>query len=236
MTGPIEQPLKGRVALVTGASRGIGRAVALALGRAGASIAALSTKQEGTRTLVERLAEEGQRAFSVGCDVRSAQAVSAAVAQVESSLGPVDILVNNAGIVRRLPLEAMTDEDFDAVLGVNLAAPFYFIRRLVPKMAQRGYGRVINISSISSTLGTPTMTAYCASKWGLNGLTRAVAEEVRGRGVLVASVLPGGVDTDMLQGSGFPAQMGPDEVASVVAFLCTGAPLAMTGSLVELFG
>jgi NAD(P)-dependent dehydrogenase (short-subunit alcohol dehydrogenase family) len=100
----------------------------------------------------------------------------------------------------------------------------------------RGWGRVVNVSSISGTLGTAGMTAYCASKWGLNGLTRALAEEVKGQGVLVAAVLPGSTDTQMLAGSGFVARVTPDEVAKVVRFLCAEAPLAMSGSLLEVFG
>jgi 3-oxoacyl-[acyl-carrier protein] reductase len=103
-------------------------------------------------------------------------------------------------------------------------------------MARRGFGRVVNVSSISGTLGTPGLSGYCASKWGLNGLTQSLAEEVRGRGVLVAAVLPGSVDTDMLKGSGFVPKMTPEEVARVVRFLCTEAPVAMSGSLVEVFG
>jgi 3-oxoacyl-[acyl-carrier protein] reductase len=103
-------------------------------------------------------------------------------------------------------------------------------------MAERGWGRVINVSSISGRLGTAGMTAYCASKWGLNGFTQALAAELRPSNVLVAAVLPGSVDTEMLAGSGWKPDMSPAEVARVVTFLCAEAPLAMTGSLVEMFG
>jgi len=130
----------------------------------------------------------------------------------------------------------MTDEDWNRVLAVNLNGPFYLARRCVPGMAERRWGRVVNVSSISGRLGTAGMTAYCASKWGLSGFTQALAEEVKARNVLVAAVLPGSTDTDMLTGSGWEPEMTPGEVARVVTFLCTEAPLAMSGSLVEMFG
>ena len=152
------------------------------------------------------------------------------------ALGSVDVLVNNAGMALRRPLAGTEDKDFERVLAVNLAGPFYLARRLLPAMVAQGFGRLVNVSSISGTLGTAGMTAYCASKWGLNGLTRALAEEVRGQGVLVAAVLPGSTDTEMLEGSGFTPRMTPEEVAKVVRFLCAEAPLAMSGSLVEVFG
>ncbi len=113
-----------------------------------------------------------------------------------------------------------SDADWDRVLAVNLSGPFYLARRCVPGMAERRWGRVINVSSISSRVGTPGMTAYCASKWGLNGFTQALAAEVKERNVLVAAVLPGSVDTDMLKGSGWEPEMNPTEVARVVTFLC----------------
>jgi len=163
-------------------------------------------------------------------------ALDAALAEVRRALGPVDVLVNNAGIAVRQPLQATSDADFERVLAVNLAGPFYLARRLLPDMVARGWGRLVNVSSISGTLGTPGMAAYCASKWGLNGLTRALSEEVKGRGVLVAAVLPGSTDTEMLRNSGFAPKMTAEEVAKVVRFLCAEAPLAMTGSLVEVFG
>jgi len=229
-------PLAGKVALVTGGSRGIGRAIAHALSEEGAAVAVLSTRLDGAAPVAEALRAKGAKAHAVAADVANPSALDAALSEVRRALGVVDVLVNNAGVALRRPLAETLDADFERVLAVNLAGPFYLARRLLPAMVAKGWGRLVNVSSISSTLGTAGMTAYCASKWGLNGLTRALAEEVRGRGVLVAAVLPGSTDTEMLEGSGFVPRMTAEEVAKVVRFLCAQAPLAMSGSLVEVFG
>ncbi|HLL53562.1 MAG TPA: SDR family NAD(P)-dependent oxidoreductase [Myxococcaceae bacterium] len=229
-------PLENRVALVTGASRGIGKAIALALADSGADVVAVSTTKEGAEAARDELRARGRRAIAHACDVGQPAEVDGLVKAVLEVFGRVDVLVNNAGIVQRSPMGEMTDADFDRVLRVNLSAPFYLARRLVPDMVKRGYGRIVNVSSISSRMGTPRLTSYCASKWGLNGLTQAMAEELKGSGVVVMGVLPGSVDTDMLKGSGFDPAMTPEQVAEVVRYLCAEAPAAMTGSLVEVFG
>jgi NAD(P)-dependent dehydrogenase (short-subunit alcohol dehydrogenase family) len=225
--------LAGKVALVTGATRGIGRAIVDALTEAGAKVVACGVQEEGVRRLSAELGDKGR---AVVADVGTRAGAERLVQEATSVFGRVDLLVNNAGIAPRLELEQMADQDFDRVLAVNLAGPFYLARRVVPGMKARGFGRIVNVSSISATLGTPRMTGYCASKWGLNGLTQALAEELKPSGIFVAAVLPGSVDTDMLQGSGFAPAMAPADVARIVRYLCDEAPFAMTGSLVEAFG
>lgn len=229
-------PLEGRVALVTGASRGIGRAVAPALARAGADLVLCSTREGGCEAAVREAQAVGRRAFGIAADVALSADCDRLVRAAEEAFGRVDLLVNNAGVVRRAPVSDTTDEEFDRVLAVNLRGPFSLCRRVIPGMVRRGFGRIVNVSSISSRLGTPRLAPYCASKWGLNGLTQALAEELKGTGVSVMAVLPGSVDTDMLKGSGFTPDMAPEHVARVVQFLLGEAPEAMTGSLVEVFG
>jgi 3-oxoacyl-[acyl-carrier protein] reductase len=133
-------------------------------------------------------------------------------------------------------VEATSDEDWSATLAANLSGPFFVTRALLPSMRARGSGRFVFVASISSTLGTPRLSAYWASKWGVVGFAKSLAEELRGSGLSALSVLPGSVDTDMLAGSGFPPQMGPDEVARTIVLLALDAPASMNSSAVEMFG
>lgn len=229
-------PLQGKTALVTGASRGIGRAVARALAHAGADVAVTSTSEGGTAKLEAELRELGRKVVGVRADLSRREDAEALLAKAVDALGPIDLLVNNAGVLHRAKLRDTADADWDRVLEVNLTAPFRLARALLPSMLKRGFGRVVNISSISGTLGTAGMSAYCASKWGINGWTKALAQEVGGTGIHVFAVLPGSVDTEMLKATGFPPLMKPEDVAGVVRYLCTEAPAAMSGSLVEVFG
>ncbi|MFN0063522.1 MAG: SDR family NAD(P)-dependent oxidoreductase [Myxococcaceae bacterium] len=229
-------PLAGRVALVTGASRGIGRAIAHTLVEAGADLVACSTGPGGCEEVERFAAKHGRSVLALAGDIALPQTAGDWVKAALKRFSRVDILVNNAGVAPRETLAEMTEVTFERTLAINLTGPFRLCRELVPRMVQSGFGRIVNVSSISGTLGTARMTAYCASKWGLNGFTKALAEEVRGSGVFVAAVLPGSTDTDMLRGSGFAAAMTPADVAGVVRYLCTEAPAQMSGSLVEVFG
>jgi NAD(P)-dependent dehydrogenase (short-subunit alcohol dehydrogenase family) len=227
--------MKGRkVALVTGASRGIGSAIAAALAEAGADLCLCARRPEALEEVARVLAPK-TRVLALQADVSRAGDVQALVGQCRRELGPVDWLVNNAGVVEIAPLAELTEEQWDHTIDVNLKGVFLCTQAALPDLQARR-GRVVNIGSISGTLGTPRMSPYNASKWGVNGLTLSWAEELKAAGVFVAAVLPGSVDTDMLRKSGFPPEMQPEDIARIVRFLLTEAPFAMTGSLVNAFG
>jgi 3-oxoacyl-[acyl-carrier protein] reductase len=224
------------LAVVTGAGRGIGRATALAFAARGLDVALLGPTVEHLESVAHEVEAKGRRALPVICDVSDAGSVGAAAARVLAGLGVPDVLVNNAGIVRRGLVHEMSEEDWDAVVGVNLKGLFLVTRAFLPGMRQRNRGRVVVIGSISSVLGTARQSAYCASKWGAVGFTKSLAEELRGTGLAALSVLPGSTDTDMLKGSGWKPDMTAEDVASVVVYAALDAPSAMNGSAVEVFG
>jgi 3-oxoacyl-[acyl-carrier protein] reductase len=186
--------LTGRVALVTGGSRGIGRAIAESLHGAGARVAVLGRDAERAQVAATAL---GERALAVTADVASADQVAQAVAAVEQGLGPIDILVNNAGLTRDGLLARMTGDDWDAVLEANLKGAFLLTKAVTRGMMKRRWGRVINITSVVGLMGNAGQANYAASKAGLIGLTKAVAREFASRNVLVNAVAPGFIDTDM---------------------------------------
>ena len=208
---------------MTGASRGIGSAIAKRFEAEGARVAKCSLNGAAD---IER------------CDVKNADDVARFADGVLATFGVPDVLINNAGIVVRSRLEEMSEFDFDAVLGSNLKGTFLVTRAFLKPMRARGGGRIVNVASISGRLGTAGLTAYCAAKHGVVGLTRALAEEVRADGILVNAICPGSVDTDMLR-QGMPGaepKMSADDIARVALYLATDAPTAMTGSCVDVFG
>jgi NAD(P)-dependent dehydrogenase (short-subunit alcohol dehydrogenase family) len=233
--------LAGQIAVVTGASRGIGRAIAAALVREGAEVAGCSLRPRpagGGGGFLDDVAGAAGRSFLVPCDVRDAGAVAAFRADVLARLGPPDIVVNNAGTVARAPLAALTEAQWHDVLGSNLTGTFLITRAFVTEMRGRRRGRIINISSIAGRQGTPQLSAYNAAKHGVVGLTRAWAEELRPDGISVNAICPGSVDTDMLE-IGMPggtASMTPEDVARVAVFLATDAPAALNGACIDVFG
>jgi 3-oxoacyl-[acyl-carrier protein] reductase len=217
--------LAGKTAVVTGASRGIGRAVAAALAVAGARVAGCA-----------RNPDAGSDVFR--CDVGRADDVARFADDVLGRLGPPDVLVNNAGVVARVRLDEMAVETWDAVVDSNLKGTFLVTRAFLGAMRARRGGRIINIASISGRQGTARLSAYCAAKHGVVGLTRSLAAELRDDGISVNAVCPGSVDTAMLR-AGMPGakpDMSPEDVAGVVLYLAAEAPVALTGSCVDVFG
>ena len=226
--------MDGNAGLVTGAASGIGRACALRFAAEGAAVvvADLPEARDGGEETVARIRAAGGAAEFFACVVSSSSDSEALVAHVVARFGRLDFAHNNAGIgVHRL-LHDTSDEDFDRVIAVNLRGAFLCGRAAFRSNARR----IIAIGSISGTLGTAQAAAYNASKWGITGLMKSLAEEGRERNIFCATVLPGSVDTEMLKKTPFQPQMQPRDVARVVTFLVTQAPFAMTGSAVEVFG
>jgi 3-oxoacyl-[acyl-carrier protein] reductase len=221
-----------RTAIVTGGGRGIGAAVARALTRRGLAVTVFAR----TRAEVERVVAGEGAALAVAGDVSREDDVARLVAAHERALGPVDVLVNGAGILRRALVEDLSPAAFREVLEVNLTGAFLCARAVVPGMKARRRGRIVNVTSISGTLGTVEGSAYNASKWGLVGLTKCLAEELRPHGAQCLAVSPGSVDTAMLRGTPFAPEMTADDVAGVVVFAALDAPDAATGANLEVHG
>jgi len=226
-------------AVITGASRGIGYAFAhRTLARGGRVVLCARSEDELARSRAHLEIEHGRdRVHAVRCDVSNEDEV--AVLQRESERffsGAPSAVVNNAGIVERGAVHEMPLSQWNRVMGVNVTGAFLVTRAFLPTMRAAGRGRVIFVSSISGTLGTPRASAYNASKWAMIGLMKSLAEEQREVNIQAMAVLPGSVDTQMLVGSGFDPQMSADDVAKTIEFVAFDAPSAMTGSAVEVFG
>ena len=207
--------LTGNIALVTGGTRGIGDAIAKSLANAGATVVITARDENAIRRTVEELKKVGGAAGYV-CDVRDYEQVRSVFAQVARDLGGVDILVNNAGVGTFDTVESTSVEDFRAVLETNLFGVFYCCHEAIPLMKQRGGGYIINISSLAGTNAHPRMAAYNASKFGLNGFSEALMQEVRHDGIKVSYIMPGSVNTEF--GGDEPGdekswQLQPDDVA-----------------------
>ena len=246
MNGPGE--LHGEVALVTGASRGIGRAIAMELARMGAAVVGTATSADGVASLEAALREEGLAGRGLVLDVGEAASCDAALADVEGREGPVTILVNNAGITRDTLLLRMKDEDWEAVLRTNLSSVFRLSRGVLRGMMKARRGRIVSIASVVGLVGNPGQANYCAAKAGIVGFTRSLAREVASRNITVNVVAPGFIDTDMTKGlpeeqrkllaSQIPlGRLGrPEDVAAAVAFLASPRAAWITGETLNVKG
>jgi 3-oxoacyl-[acyl-carrier protein] reductase len=186
---------------------------------------------------LERELRQADIAFqSFACDLADSIALEATARQVVVERGTPQALINNAGVVRRSTIVETDNAAYDEQLAVNLRAPFVLTRTLLPSMLQAGEGRIVQVGSISSTLGSAGGAAYCASKWGLVGFMKSLAEELTGSGLMTVAVLPGSVDTPMLEGSGFEPRMSAEGVASTLAHYALDAGVAHNGGVIEMFG
>ncbi|MDR1229479.1 MAG: 3-oxoacyl-ACP reductase FabG [Azoarcus sp.] len=240
--------LEGQIALVTGAMRGIGRAVAFELGRRGATVIGTATTDETAAELARALHDAGIEGGAKAFDVTDGPACEAAVAEVEKEFGAIGILVNNAGITRDNLAMRMKDEEWDAVIDVNLKATFRMTRLVIRGMMKARAGRIVSITSVVGSTGNPGQANYAASKAGVAGMSRSLARELGSRNITVNCVAPGFIDTLMTQSLPDAVRASllsnialgrlgkPEEVAAVVAFLASPAASYITGTTVHVNG
>jgi 3-oxoacyl-[acyl-carrier protein] reductase len=240
--------LSGQTALVTGASRGLGAAIAIALGKAGAKVACVARNREKLEQTVREITSAGGTAECFECDVTNGESIQKVVDAVLEKWQKLEILVNNAGINRDTLIPRMQDEQWDDVINTNLRGAFLFTRAATRPMLQARYGRIINIASVSGLMGNPGQANYSASKAGLIGMTRTVARELGGRKVTVNAVAPGFIESEMTGALGesilgevktrIPVKrLGlPHEIADAVLFLAAPGSAYITGQVLTVDG
>jgi 3-oxoacyl-[acyl-carrier protein] reductase len=240
--------MNSKTALITGASRGIGRACALALSEAGTRVALAARNREVLEELADRLRQQGRDAFAVAMDLASADSIKEGIAQVAKDFGRIDILVNNAGVTKDNLALRMKKDDWDVVIATNLTGAFVATQQVLQGMMRERWGRIINISSVVGEMGNPGQANYVASKAGLIGLTKSIAQEMGSRNITVNAVAPGFIETDMLA-SLSPKQRAAsiervpmrrfgtsEEIAGLVGYLATDAPQYLTGQVLVVDG
>ncbi|WP_417658643.1 3-oxoacyl-ACP reductase FabG [Pseudidiomarina sp.] len=237
--------LEGQVALVTGASRGIGKAIAEQLAARGVKVIGTATTEKGAQAISDYLGANGE---GVALNVTDADSIAAVLKHIDSTYGQLDILVNNAGITRDNLLMRMKDDEWDSVMDTNLKSVYRLSKGVMRGMMKRRQGRIINISSVVGTTGNPGQANYCAAKAGLAGFTKALAKEIAARGITVNCVAPGFIDTDMTKTltddqkqaifANIPAsRLGqPEEIAAAVVFLASPGAAYITGETIHVNG
>jgi len=221
-----ETAAQGKVALITGASRGIGLAIARSLASLGAKVAICARDSKRLEAAAAGLKQAGASVVAIPADVRNANEIASLVRETEHALGPIEILVNNAGIGYFVPVQEASEANWDAVLDTNLKAVFLLSKAVAPGMIQRRGGHIINIGSLSGKSAFAGGAIYCASKWGLLGLTQCMAEDLRSYGVRVSAVLPGSVATEFSPHAGKDTSkmLQPEDVAHAIESIVTQAP------------
>ena len=223
--------------LITGTSRGIGRATAIACAARGTELGLIGRPSKEQRETTDLCLKSGaRRVLELAADLSVASEIEKAASEFLRTCGPPDAVIHNAGIATRTSIEDTTLASWEDHLRVNLSAPYVLTRALLPAMRAQHTGRIVFVASISSTLGTPKLSAYCATKWGIVGFMKSLAAELTDSGLMTCAVLPGSVDTQMLEGSGFPARMSPEDVARTLLHYALDAPLAHNGASIEMFG
>jgi 2-hydroxycyclohexanecarboxyl-CoA dehydrogenase len=239
--------LKGKVAVVTGGAKGIGRAISLQLAKDGAAISVWDLDADGAQETVAMITRGGGRAIACAGDASSAESIQSALARTRAELGPVTILVNNAGMTGFHPIQDITEEMWDRMMRVNLKGPFLCTQASLPDMLAAGWGRIVNISSSSAQTGSPRMTHYAASKGGVIGFTKALAMELAPLGITVNTIPPGFVDTPMLRGAPINVETTiaaspmkriglPEDIAAACSYLVSEAAGYVTGQTLSVNG
>jgi 3-oxoacyl-[acyl-carrier protein] reductase len=236
------------IALVTGATRGIGKAIALALGKAGAMVIGTATKSEGADQISAYLKADGVKGKGLVLDVADGAQIEAAVKAIVAEFGDITVLVNNAGITRDTLLMRMKDEDWDAVINTDLTSVFRLSKACMRGMMKARHGRIISIASVVGASGNPGQANYCAAKAGIMGFTRSLAQEIGSRNVTVNTVAPGFIDTDMTRALSEEQRTGllqkiplarlgaPEDIAQTVLFLASPGAGYITGETIHVNG